>query len=122
MTLMDAKAFKVLMVIRLCHDYNSIVTVQCLADVWERYSILREYELHIPLPGQHPYDAFSNSFRLSTDALEIWWIFRESRASLRADLLVNLRHHLPKKHLSQWSRSAPLKGVVVRTLAMEVLM
>ncbi|RWW17490.1 hypothetical protein GW17_00018580 [Ensete ventricosum] len=27
--------------------------------------------LHVPLPGQRPYDAFANCFGLSTDALEV---------------------------------------------------
>ncbi|RRT37548.1 hypothetical protein B296_00059237 [Ensete ventricosum] len=47
-----------------------IIIVEHLEEVRKCYNIPREYVLHIPLPGQHPYDAFSDGFELSIDALE----------------------------------------------------
>ncbi|RWV96179.1 hypothetical protein GW17_00041132 [Ensete ventricosum] len=66
---MDARAFKALMVMRSCHNYDLIMTVQCLVEVQERYSIPREYELHIPLLGERPYNDYQDGFGLSIDAL-----------------------------------------------------
>ncbi|RZR73179.1 hypothetical protein BHM03_00021099 [Ensete ventricosum] len=55
-TPVGTKVFMALVVMRSCHDYDSIVTVQCLAKVRQRFFIPREYELHVLLPGQRPYD------------------------------------------------------------------
>ncbi|RWV77569.1 hypothetical protein GW17_00061581 [Ensete ventricosum] len=38
------------------------MTVCRLAEVWERFCIPVKYELHVPLPGQRPYDAFLDGF------------------------------------------------------------
>ncbi|RWW67767.1 hypothetical protein BHE74_00024788, partial [Ensete ventricosum] len=52
-------------------DVDSIITIRRLVKVRKNYFIPLEYELHAPLPGEHPYDAFPNGFNLSTDALEV---------------------------------------------------
>ncbi|RWW29656.1 hypothetical protein GW17_00005808 [Ensete ventricosum] len=70
MTPTDAKVLKALIDMRSCYNCNSIMTIQLLVEVQSCFSILREYELHISLPGQHPYDTFLDSFELSIDALE----------------------------------------------------
>ncbi|RWW19537.1 hypothetical protein BHE74_00017818 [Ensete ventricosum] len=64
-------AYKVIGVMRLCHNFDSIVTNELLVAVRERYNILKEYALHTPLPMKHPYDPFLNGFRLSIDTLEV---------------------------------------------------
>ncbi|RRT80326.1 hypothetical protein B296_00013481 [Ensete ventricosum] len=46
------------------------VTTRRLVEVRKNYFIPPEYELHIPLSGECPYDAFLCGFSLSTDALE----------------------------------------------------
>ncbi|RWV87168.1 hypothetical protein GW17_00050870, partial [Ensete ventricosum] len=51
-------------------DVDSTVTTHRLVEVRKNYFIPPEYELHAPLLGERPYDAFSNGFSLSTDALE----------------------------------------------------
>ncbi|RWW55550.1 hypothetical protein BHE74_00037802 [Ensete ventricosum] len=51
-------------------NVDSIVTTRRLMEVRKNYFVLPEYELHAPLPGERPYDAFSSGFNLSTDALE----------------------------------------------------
>ncbi|RWW50152.1 hypothetical protein BHE74_00043610 [Ensete ventricosum] len=71
MTPMDAKAFAALRVMRSYYDCDSVVTAERLVEAQEHYSIPREYELHIPLPGQHRYDDFLSGFGLSIDALEV---------------------------------------------------
>ncbi|RZS27602.1 hypothetical protein BHM03_00061103 [Ensete ventricosum] len=84
MTPTDAKVLKALIDMRSCYNCNSIMTIQLLVEVQSCFSILREYELHISLPGQHPYDTFLDSFELSIDALEdmteAWLV--EARISL----------------------------------------
>ncbi|RWW44969.1 hypothetical protein BHE74_00049236, partial [Ensete ventricosum] len=37
--------------------------------------LLREYELHVPLPGECPYDAFLDGFTLPTDDLKVGFRF-----------------------------------------------
>ncbi|RWW12223.1 hypothetical protein GW17_00024122 [Ensete ventricosum] len=39
---------------KLCHDFDSIVTVECLIAIQERYSILDEYALHAPYRRDRP--------------------------------------------------------------------
>ncbi|RWW85471.1 hypothetical protein BHE74_00005838 [Ensete ventricosum] len=51
-------------------DVDSTVTTHRLIEVRKNYFIPPEYELYAPLPGERPYDAFPNSFSLSTDALK----------------------------------------------------
>ncbi|RWW05463.1 hypothetical protein GW17_00031262 [Ensete ventricosum] len=46
LALMDTKVFVALIVIQSCHNYDSIVRVQRLAEIWQRFFILRKYELH----------------------------------------------------------------------------
>ncbi|RRT76039.1 hypothetical protein B296_00030627 [Ensete ventricosum] len=50
MTPIERKALKALMVMWLSHDYDSTLTVQRMAKIRQRYVVLREYELHVPLP------------------------------------------------------------------------
>ncbi|RWW21402.1 hypothetical protein BHE74_00018334 [Ensete ventricosum] len=70
MSPMDAKAFKALGVMRLCHDYDSVMTNELLVKVRKRYNISNEYALHAPFARQRPYDSLSNRFGFSIDALE----------------------------------------------------
>ncbi|RRT77661.1 hypothetical protein B296_00018684 [Ensete ventricosum] len=51
------------------------MTDQRLAEVQSRFCIPKEYELHVPLLRQRPYNAFPDDFRLSIDALEAWLRF-----------------------------------------------
>ncbi|RZR73970.1 hypothetical protein BHM03_00030282 [Ensete ventricosum] len=51
-------------------DVDSTVMTRRLVEVRKNYFILSEYELHVPLSGERPYDAFSKGFNLSPDALE----------------------------------------------------
>ncbi|RWW78451.1 hypothetical protein BHE74_00013335 [Ensete ventricosum] len=67
---MDTKALRELEVMKLCHDFDSIVTEESLAVIRERYSIPNEYALHAPLPGQRPYSSSSLGLCISIDALE----------------------------------------------------
>ncbi|RWW65529.1 hypothetical protein BHE74_00027159, partial [Ensete ventricosum] len=53
-----------------CFNVDSTMTARRLVDVKEHYYVPPKYELHVPLPGQRPYDAFSSGFGLSIDALE----------------------------------------------------
>ncbi|RWW45062.1 hypothetical protein BHE74_00049130 [Ensete ventricosum] len=59
----------------MCYNNDSTMTDRRLAEVRNHFCILEEYELHVPLHGQRPYDAFSDSFVLSIDALEAWLRF-----------------------------------------------
>ncbi|RWW44395.1 hypothetical protein BHE74_00049847 [Ensete ventricosum] len=47
------------------------MTTRRLVEVRKNYFIPPEYELHVPLPGERPYDAFPCGFSLSTDTLEM---------------------------------------------------
>ncbi|RWW33128.1 hypothetical protein GW17_00002172 [Ensete ventricosum] len=71
MTRIDIKAFQALEVMKSCHDFDSTLTVESLVMVRKRYSILDEYVLHAPFPGQCPYDAYPEGFNISVDALEV---------------------------------------------------
>ncbi|RRT39385.1 hypothetical protein B296_00059182 [Ensete ventricosum] len=51
MTPVDTKVFMALVVMRPCYDYDSTVTVQCLAEVRQCFFIPREYELYVSLLG-----------------------------------------------------------------------
>ncbi|RWV83021.1 hypothetical protein GW17_00055425, partial [Ensete ventricosum] len=66
-TSVDSIVLKALMIMQSCYNSDSIMMIRRLAEVWERFCIPTEYELHVPLPGQRPYD----SFKLSIDALEV---------------------------------------------------
>ncbi|RWW81533.1 hypothetical protein BHE74_00010074 [Ensete ventricosum] len=52
-------------------NVDSVVTTHRLIEMRKNYFIPLEYELHAPLPREHPYDAFPSGFSLSTDALEV---------------------------------------------------
>ncbi|RRT31961.1 hypothetical protein B296_00051293 [Ensete ventricosum] len=66
----DSKVVEALATMKSCFDIDSTLTAHRLVEVREHFHIPREYELHAPLPGQRPFDAFPNGFGLSTDALE----------------------------------------------------
>ncbi|RWW41943.1 hypothetical protein BHE74_00052536 [Ensete ventricosum] len=51
-------------------NVDSTVTTRWLVKVRKNYFTPPEYELHVPLSGEHPYDAFLCGFGLSTNALE----------------------------------------------------
>ncbi|RWV96099.1 hypothetical protein GW17_00041219 [Ensete ventricosum] len=67
----DVKAYRALEVMRLCHDFDLVMTDELLIMVRECYSILCEYRLHVPQSEQHPYDPFPDGFKLSIDMLEV---------------------------------------------------
>ncbi|RZS12271.1 hypothetical protein BHM03_00043698 [Ensete ventricosum] len=69
-------------------NVDSIVTTRRLVEVRKNYFIPLEYELHVPLSGERPYNAFPCGFSLLTDALE---------ARLRFSL-----HPLIEACLKQW--------------------
>ncbi|RRT72069.1 hypothetical protein B296_00024913 [Ensete ventricosum] len=69
--LTDAKVLKALMIMQLCYNNDSTMTVKRLAEVQNRFYVSEEYKLHVPLPGQCSYDTFQDGFGLSIDALEM---------------------------------------------------
>ncbi|RWW19000.1 hypothetical protein GW17_00016981 [Ensete ventricosum] len=68
--LTDSGTADALAAMRSNFDVDSTVTTCRLVEVRKNYFIPSEYELHAPLPGERPYNAFSSGFSLSTDALE----------------------------------------------------
>ncbi|RZS09134.1 hypothetical protein BHM03_00040188 [Ensete ventricosum] len=68
--LTDFGTVDALMVMRSNFDVGSIMMIRRLVEVRKNYFIPSKYELHAPLPGEHPYDAFPNGFSLSIDALK----------------------------------------------------
>ncbi|RZS23509.1 hypothetical protein BHM03_00056470 [Ensete ventricosum] len=56
---------------RVSFDVDLTMTIRRLVEVRKNYFVSMEYELHAPLPGEHPYDAFPSDFSLSTNALEV---------------------------------------------------
>ncbi|RWW10249.1 hypothetical protein GW17_00026219 [Ensete ventricosum] len=71
----NSRVARALEVVKLCYDSNSTLMTRRLVEVRERFYIPPDYKLHVPLPGQHPYDTFPNGFGLSTDTLEagLWF-------------------------------------------------
>ncbi|RRT71240.1 hypothetical protein B296_00013449 [Ensete ventricosum] len=67
----DVKAYRALEVMRLCHDFDLVMTDELLIMARECYSISCEYRLHVPQSEQHPYDPFPDGFKLSIDMLEV---------------------------------------------------
>ncbi|RRT79980.1 hypothetical protein B296_00022161 [Ensete ventricosum] len=66
----DFVAAEALAAMRSCFNVDSTVTTRRLVEVRKHYYIPSEYELHVPLPGERPYNAFPSGFSLLTDALE----------------------------------------------------
>ncbi|RWW53368.1 hypothetical protein BHE74_00040150 [Ensete ventricosum] len=66
----DPRTANTLVAMQSNFDVDSTVTTRWLVEVRKNYFIPPEYELHAPLPGERPYDAFSNGFSLSTDAFK----------------------------------------------------
>ncbi|RWW56153.1 hypothetical protein BHE74_00037153 [Ensete ventricosum] len=68
--LVDSGTTDTFATMRSFFNVDSTVTTRRLVEVRNNYFITLEYELHVPLPGERPYDAFSCGFGLSTDDLE----------------------------------------------------
>ncbi|RRT33479.1 hypothetical protein B296_00048320 [Ensete ventricosum] len=66
----DSRTTYTLAVIRSNFDVDSTVMTRRLVEVRKNYFIPSKYELHVPLPGEQPYDAFPSGFSLLIDALE----------------------------------------------------
>ncbi|RRT85115.1 hypothetical protein B296_00004625 [Ensete ventricosum] len=66
----DSEAVEALAMMRSCFNIDLNMTTHRLVKVRKHYYIPLEYELHVPLLGQCPYNAFSNDFNLSTITLE----------------------------------------------------
>ncbi|RRT41190.1 hypothetical protein B296_00057995 [Ensete ventricosum] len=66
----DSGTADALVVMQSFFNVDSIVTTRRLVEVRKNYFIPLEYELHVPLSGERPYNAFPCGFGLSTDALE----------------------------------------------------
>ncbi|RRT34312.1 hypothetical protein B296_00040024 [Ensete ventricosum] len=66
----DSRAAEALAVMQSCFNVDSTMTTRRLVEVRKHYYIPLEYELHVPLPVERPYNAFPSGFSLSTDTLE----------------------------------------------------
>ncbi|RZR77988.1 hypothetical protein BHM03_00003208 [Ensete ventricosum] len=66
----DAKILRDLNIMKAGHDLDTAVTEGSLVAIRERYSIPREYGLHVPQPGQRPYSSDVPGVCISVDALE----------------------------------------------------
>ncbi|RRT74527.1 hypothetical protein B296_00018201 [Ensete ventricosum] len=66
----DAKALQALEAMKSHHDFDSTVSLDSLASIRKRFSILNEYVLHAPGSGQRPYQPCPGGFNISIDALE----------------------------------------------------
>ncbi|RWW35936.1 hypothetical protein BHE74_00059077 [Ensete ventricosum] len=69
-SLVDARVLRDLKVMKASHDLDMMVTEGSLTAIKERYSILVEYGLHVPQPGQCPYSSDAPGVCISVDALE----------------------------------------------------
>ncbi|RRT48317.1 hypothetical protein B296_00048283 [Ensete ventricosum] len=111
-----------LTIMRSNFDVDSTVMTRQLVEVRKNYFIPLEYELHAPLLGERPYDAFSSGFSLLTDALEA---AQGSRVPAKVDVgasmaekhpstgeVVGLRKRLRKVALEQ---PADASGSIMRT-------
>ncbi|RZS13566.1 hypothetical protein BHM03_00045167, partial [Ensete ventricosum] len=67
----DARVLRDLEVMKADHDLDTAVTEGSLAVIRGRYSILAEYGLHVPRPGQRPYSSDAPGMCISVDALEV---------------------------------------------------
>ncbi|RWV85776.1 hypothetical protein GW17_00052408 [Ensete ventricosum] len=54
-----------------CHDFDSVVSIECLVAIRECYNIPSEFVLHAPLSRQRSYDPFSNKFSVYVNAIEV---------------------------------------------------
>ncbi|RWW25000.1 hypothetical protein GW17_00010679 [Ensete ventricosum] len=66
----DSGIADALAMMRSFFNVDSIMTTRRLVEVRKNYFIPLEHELHVPLPGERPYDAFPCGLSLSTDAVE----------------------------------------------------
>ncbi|RRT47268.1 hypothetical protein B296_00053844 [Ensete ventricosum] len=92
----DSGTADALAAMRSLFNVDSNVTTRWLLKVRKNYFIHLEYELHVPLLGERPYNAFPCGFNLLIDALE---------ARLRFSL-----HHVIEACLEQW-RISPSQRV-----------
>ncbi|RWW07584.1 hypothetical protein GW17_00029031 [Ensete ventricosum] len=106
---------KALMARRSCHDCDSTITIQCLTEFPQHSFVPREYELHVSLPSQHPYDSFLDNFGLSIDAFE---------AGLRFLLHPMIEAYLDEvkgrsaSHLTNQPTPPPTEGASTRAVEM----
>ncbi|RZS27976.1 hypothetical protein BHM03_00061523, partial [Ensete ventricosum] len=70
MTWVDVKALQALDVVKLCHDFDSTMSLESLVLIPKRYSISDEYILQSPGPGQCSYHPCPKGFNISIDALD----------------------------------------------------
>ncbi|RWW56312.1 hypothetical protein BHE74_00036989 [Ensete ventricosum] len=84
----DSGTTNALVTMQSFFNVDSTMTTRRLVKVRKNYFIPPNYERHVPLSGEHPYDAFSCGFSLSTDALKVGLRF--------------LLHHLIEACLEQW--------------------
>ncbi|RZS03584.1 hypothetical protein BHM03_00033803 [Ensete ventricosum] len=66
----DERILRDLEVMKVGHDLDTMVTEGSLVAIREWYNIPREYGLHVPWPGQHPYSSDVPEICISVDALE----------------------------------------------------
>ncbi|RRT60308.1 hypothetical protein B296_00024851 [Ensete ventricosum] len=67
----NARVLRDLEVMKSDHDQDTAVIEGSLVVIRERYSILIEYGLHVPQPGQRPYSLDAPDMCISVDALEV---------------------------------------------------
>ncbi|RZR96050.1 hypothetical protein BHM03_00024983 [Ensete ventricosum] len=70
-TLADSETAYALVAMQFNFDVESTTATRRLVEMRKNYFIPSKYELHAPLPGERPYDAFPNGFSLLTYALEV---------------------------------------------------
>ncbi|THU71285.1 hypothetical protein C4D60_Mb08t33950 [Musa balbisiana] len=66
----DEKVARALEALMWTHDLDSIVSESSLGNLQERYSILEDYVLLAPKPGQRAYDPIPKGFAVTLDSLE----------------------------------------------------
>ncbi|RRT73961.1 hypothetical protein B296_00006330 [Ensete ventricosum] len=66
----DSDIADALVAMRSYFDVDSSMMTRRLVEVRKNYFVSPKYKLHVPLPGERPYDTFLCSFNLSTDALD----------------------------------------------------
>ncbi|RRT59400.1 hypothetical protein B296_00034087 [Ensete ventricosum] len=58
----NSGATEALATMRSCFNIDSTMMTRQLVEVRKNYYTAPEYELHVPLPGEHPYDTFPSDF------------------------------------------------------------
>ncbi|RRT75079.1 hypothetical protein B296_00029235 [Ensete ventricosum] len=62
LTRSDVKAIRAMKMMKLCHDFDSTLSIESLVLIRKHFSILNEYALHAPLPGQRSYHEYPGGF------------------------------------------------------------